>query len=216
MKISEVEKKIEVNHIDRPEEIYNIFSNIDDHWVRIHRSWIFRGQRSSEWDLLPSLFRIDVAKKWILQKKDEEIDYIDFCRREFEIIGNFVKLSDSVGLKVLTDSYELRTRDIKKGENFPPKQNIEIWAIAQHHGIPTRLLDFSHNGLYATYFAVLDAYVKNDLTGDLAVWAININKYYELFAKSVRKLQVVSVPTHDNNYLFLQKGLFLLENNLSH
>jgi len=78
-----------------------------------------------------------------------------------------VKLSDSVVLKVPTESYQFRSRDPKKHPNFPPKENIEIWAIAQHHGIPTRLLDFSHNGLYATYFAALDTFVNKDFEADL-------------------------------------------------
>ena len=121
----------------------------------------------------------------------------NFCKREFRIIANFVKLSDSVGLKVPTESYKFRSRDTKKDANFPPKENIEIWAIAQHHGIPTRLLDFSHNGLYATYFAAPDAFVNKDFEGDLAVWAVNIGKYCEIVNRNERRIHLVSVPSHD-------------------
>lgn len=211
----ELEKKINICRADKPAIVYNFFSNTNpDNWDGLHRSWIFRGQRSSKWDLIPSIFRSNIAEKWTLPKKGERVDYIEFCKREFKIIANFVKLSDSVGLKVPTDSHEFRSRDIVKNEKFPPKENIEIWAIAQHHGIPTRLLDFSHNGLYATYFAALDAFINNDYDGDLAVWAVNIGRYWKTVKKNDRRIQLVSVPSYDNNYLFSQKGIFLYDRDI--
>ncbi|MES2849791.1 MAG: FRG domain-containing protein [Bacteroidota bacterium] len=52
-----------------------------------------------------------------------------------------------------------------------PKQNdnFEWLAIMQHHGAPTRLLDFTESLLIATYFSV------NDATEDCCVWAINMH-----------------------------------------
>ncbi|GAB3428072.1 FRG domain-containing protein [Niabella aquatica] len=50
-----------------------------------------------------------------------------------------------------------------------PKQqdNFEWLAIMQHHGAPTRLLDFTESIVVAAYFAT------NESIGDSAIWAIN-------------------------------------------
>jgi hypothetical protein len=45
--------------------------------------------------------------------------------------------------------------------------HMEWLALMQHHGAPTRILDFSYSLYVATYFALEQA------TGDAAVWAIN-------------------------------------------
>jgi hypothetical protein len=53
------------------------------------------------------------------------------------------------------------------------------WTIAfamQHHGLPTRLLDWSHNFAVAVYFALKES------EGDTAIWALDP---YELNSKSI-------------------------------
>ena len=220
MSIAEIENKIKnvICIANNPQIVAN-FASIGN-WDGPHRSWIFRGQSKSEWDFVPSIFRSNISEEWILRQKGEKINYFEFSERELKVIRNFVKISDSVGLKVPTDSYEFRTRDANRylnafDENFPPKENIEIWAIAQHHGIPTRLLDFSHNAFYAAFFAAIDSFEKGDFVGDLTVLALNIGKYWEISnRREFRRIQLVSVPTYDNNYLFSQKGIFLYDKNI--
>jgi hypothetical protein len=138
-------------------------------------------------------------------------------RNELRLIRRFVKCADAVGLRIPGDCYRFRIRKhYSYGlAQWPPEEYMEIFAIAQHHGVPTRLLDFTHDGLVAAYFAAYDAVKDGDYDGDLAVWALDVGTYYSLRGDTQRCVQMVSVPTFENNFLYSQKGLFLYDKSIN-
>jgi len=92
------------------------------------KGWVFRGHGDASWSLLPKIDREPFAKfrmDKILEREDHEI----------LILEQFKKYARSY----------LPT---------PPRDDWEWLALAQHHGLATRLLDWTSNPLAALYFAI--------------------------------------------------------------
>lgn len=102
---------------------------------------IFRGQERADWDLSSSLERV---------------------ANQFSHPKTVIPSSE---LKVIN---EFQRRSHFYMDHSPPADSIIDWlSIIQHHGGPTRLLDFSYSFYVASFFAVSQA------VSDSAVWVID-------------------------------------------
>jgi len=140
---------------------------------------IFRGVKSVDYPLIPSIGRI----KWYRQ--------ISPSRQEREFLFEAFKHRAIPSLE------------------FTPLDNWDWLTLAQHHGLPTRLLDWTLNPLAATYFAVED----DSFTGDSVVYAhsklkqLDTRRYPDPFEVSSVSYYF---PRYVTRRLIVQAGAFTI------
>jgi hypothetical protein len=180
--------------------------------------WGFRGQGNAEWPLLPSAFRPGTK----LSFADESVtapcaDLREQDRLEYKLIQHFLYLADRVGLSIPGDAQHFRLPNPGAWADWPPEHVLETLAIAQHHGVPTRLMDITHDPLIAAYFAADDARdpSKVQQAKHLGVWAVDLSMIRQVAAISEARLIHVTAPRASNSFLHHQDGLFLLDRKAS-
>lgn len=92
--------------------------------------------------------------------------------------------------------------------NFTPRNDWEWLALAQHHGLPTRLLDWTTNPLVAAYFAV-----EKEHKGDSAVYAYRTRNFLDTIKKpdpfEIKQIGKF-IPSHVTQRITAQAGLFTI------
>ena len=77
---------------------------------------------------------------------------------------------------------------------FLPATEFEWLALAQHHGVPTRLLDWTPNPLMAAWFATNETDPENDQVA--SIYAVQVTRELMIDAENIRpfKLSRKSLP----------------------
>ena len=136
---------------------------------------------------------------------------------EWRILTLFVDYCNSMGLAIPYNSSELRVylsrylHDIDT-QSWPQDIIIPLMALAQHHGLPTRLLDWSSNPFIACYFAA-SSVIDEDFstTGRIAVYGIDLNRI-----APNGPIKHILAPGSTSPNLSAQKGSFILVTNFGY
>jgi hypothetical protein len=146
--------------------------------------WIFRGHSSAFWSLKASVHRLSA---------DTAFPVEELVERE----------------RRLLDEFKRRARTFLP---MPPSSDWEWLVLAQHFGLPTRLLDWTENPLVALFFAVRD---RNEIANDGMIYAYHHGaKAIDLSSTSdpftLDQIELVR-PPHLDQRVIVQQSVFTAE-----
>ena len=146
--------------------------------------YVFRGQSNADWKLEPTLNRL--------------IEHARATGAKQRSLDRFVNAH--------LERFRLEIRG-RRGDNPPRLEEDELWALGQHFGLATPLLDWSRSPYISAFFALGSI---NDDQVDRVLWCLHrlrVNRVNDGLSDKA-KLRLIFPDSNDNKRLLGQSGLF--------
>lgn len=152
---------------------------------------VFRGHQSKNWKLIPYLYREQIHDK----------RHASLNPKEFE--------------KSLLENFKIRAIPFLQ---HIPESELEWIVLAQHHGLPTRLLDWTESPLVAMFFAVDDFDNQDTKSDDAVIWSNTAFIYQgeptqtlnDLDEQIAKRPNNIYFPRHMDSRITAQQGCFTI------
>lgn len=212
-------------------------------WEGEPQDWAFRGHADSNWLLIPSALRKPIVTKLEDPASHPEMPFTEFqipwegmWPGELISLADFMQAADQVALTLPDQPFSRNTihqllqrihvgpsldstqtrKFIEEFGDWPPGEVIGVMALAQHHGLETRLLDWSRRARTAAYFAAHGAApLKDSDPGFLVMWALRIGMAARAFPPQppnrFPRVEVVMPPLSTNPRMAAQAGFFTVD-----
>lgn len=147
---------------------------------------IYRGQRDPKWDLKPSFFR----------EKPVEYDWEKLQNLAINIhLENFKKFTRGRHTISYTD---------------PNDMDVNWWALGQHYGLETPLIDWVRSPYVASFFG----FIEEGDEQSRAIFILDIGRIKQIVDDYIGdppikySIELVDPLTHENKRLVSQQGMF--------